>query len=452
MIRKSFNISRSSNSNPTLLRSEQEGKQSVSISAASSLDSFIMSLPDDFQFTKSLVRDVESPSCADGLEQQSIIDVARQQHQHGMQSIVSLLPTNNSESSASSNGGLETSACSHGAVPEFMYQLTRMLSDDNANSIEWNNGSCVIGLSTRGTIYACYLTWLASHPRTAYLKPKQLYLGKIEVHNPHRLEQEVLHKYFRHSKFASLQRQLNYFGFRKVAGKGKMSPCSYVNESAKGDLKSLLFIKRKYSVKVAKGKGSDKKKHQNNQAPQIPLPKDDTPQIVNPVLAGILQRNASNLPQAHSSAESIQSGSYHALAQSAVGRGIRHGYSSSSFTKISSASSVAEASTYDANYFLDPPSSSDSLSELASNYRSSIGNALLLGVAEPTPLDEMQHLAAREDHLPKLGFLSRNSSLVDLAMIPGIDDDDGDGLPSTDTSKTYGMSFVDFPNQVHLKE
>jgi len=41
------------------------------------------------------------------------------------------------------------------------------------------------------------------------------------------------------------QRQMNYFGFRKIAGKGKMAPCSYVNEHANEDISSLLFIKRK---------------------------------------------------------------------------------------------------------------------------------------------------------------------------------------------------------------
>ena len=66
----------------------------------------------------------------------------------------------------------------------------------------------------------------------------------IEVHSPKRLESEVLHKYFRHSKFASFQRQLNYFGFRKQAGKGKMAPCSYVNEDLPStDLGCLLHIK-----------------------------------------------------------------------------------------------------------------------------------------------------------------------------------------------------------------
>ena len=67
--------------------------------------------------------------------------------------------------------------------------------------------------------------------------------GRIEVHSPQKLESHVLKKYFRHSKFASFQRQLNYFGFRKLAGKGKMAPCSYVNEAALDDIGSLFQIK-----------------------------------------------------------------------------------------------------------------------------------------------------------------------------------------------------------------
>lgn len=95
---------------------------------------------------------------------------------------------------------------SNTSVPEFLYQLTKMLTDDHRDIIEWSN-------------------------------------GKIEVHNPTKLEKEVLNQYFRHSKYASFQRQLNYFGFRKLAGKGKMAPCSYVNENATSDLRSLLRMK-----------------------------------------------------------------------------------------------------------------------------------------------------------------------------------------------------------------
>mmetsp|Transcript_37244 Transcript_37244/g.90388 ORF Transcript_37244/g.90388 Transcript_37244/m.90388 type:complete len:611 (+) Transcript_37244:435-2267(+) len=103
----------------------------------------------------------------------------------------------------------------HHPVAEFLYQLTKMLTDDNSEIIEWTD-------------------------------------GRIKVHYPERLEDEVLHKYFRHSKFASFQRQLNYFGFRKIAGKGKMSPCSYVNEAATGDIRSLLLIKRKTNGSAAR--------------------------------------------------------------------------------------------------------------------------------------------------------------------------------------------------------
>lgn len=103
----------------------------------------------------------------------------------------------------------------HHPVAEFLYQLTKMLTDENSEIIEWVE-------------------------------------GRIKVHHPERLESEVLHKYFRHSKFASFQRQLNYFGFRKIAGKGKMSPCSYVNENATSDIRSLLHIKRKTNGSAAR--------------------------------------------------------------------------------------------------------------------------------------------------------------------------------------------------------
>ena len=56
----------------------------------------------------------------------------------------------------------------HHPIAEFLYQLTKMLTEDNGEIIEWSD-------------------------------------GRIKVHHPERLEAEVLHKYFRHSKFASFQ-------------------------------------------------------------------------------------------------------------------------------------------------------------------------------------------------------------------------------------------------------
>lgn len=115
-----------------------------------------------------------------------------------------LLPTTNGVVASAAVG--PATIALNGSVPEFLFQLMKMLTDDNREIIEWSN-------------------------------------GRIEVHSPLRLETTVLSRYFRHSKFASFQRQLNYFGFRKLAGKGKMSPCSYVNENVRGDLSNLLLIK-----------------------------------------------------------------------------------------------------------------------------------------------------------------------------------------------------------------
>eukprot|EP00586_Coscinodiscus_wailesii_P020309 CAMPEP_0172501854 /NCGR_PEP_ID=MMETSP1066-20121228/154399_1 /TAXON_ID=671091 /ORGANISM="Coscinodiscus wailesii, Strain CCMP2513" /LENGTH=368 /DNA_ID=CAMNT_0013276883 /DNA_START=24 /DNA_END=1127 /DNA_ORIENTATION=- len=96
-------------------------------------------------------------------------------------------------------------------IPEFLYQLTKMLTKENSDIIEWDN-------------------------------------GRINVHDPSRLASDILHKYFRHSNYSSFQRQLNYFGFRKIGNKGKMAACTYVNNSATHDLQSLLFIKRRRST------------------------------------------------------------------------------------------------------------------------------------------------------------------------------------------------------------
>jgi hypothetical protein len=105
----------------------------------------------------------------------------------------------------------KTAACR--PVAEFLFHLTRMLSDPaNHHLIEWD-------------------------------------AGRIVVHDPPAMETEVLGKYFRHSKYSSFQRQLNYFGFKKISGKGKMSPCSYINDAATADLGCLLNIRRKTATK-----------------------------------------------------------------------------------------------------------------------------------------------------------------------------------------------------------
>ena len=128
---------------------------------------------------------------------------------------------------------LNSSGIPHQPIAEFLYQLTKMLSDNNDEIVEWNN-------------------------------------GRIKVHYPDRLEGEVLHKYFRHSKFASFQRQLNYFGFRKIAGKGKMSPCSYVNDTATTDIRSLLTIKRKTNGSAARKAAMAQAQHEQQRISHQP--------------------------------------------------------------------------------------------------------------------------------------------------------------------------------------
>jgi len=164
----------------------------------------------------------------------------------------------------------------HHPIAEFLYQLTKMLTDDNSEIIEWAD-------------------------------------GRIKVHHPERLEAEVLHKYFRHSKFASFQRQLNYFGFRKMAGKGKMSPCSYVNEAATSDIRSLLLIKRKTNGSAARKAAMEQR----------------AAAMTNPMNNGILGMNISALggmgnPLGNLSGQNIQS-AMALLSENALRAGIQQG-------------------------------------------------------------------------------------------------------------------------------
>ena len=55
--------------------------------------------------------------------------------------------------------------------------------------------------------------------------------GRITIGDPKRLGDEVLARYFRHGNFSSFQRQLNYFGYYKVQGKGRLAACVYTNDA-----------------------------------------------------------------------------------------------------------------------------------------------------------------------------------------------------------------------------
>jgi len=204
---------------------ENEGitRPVAAVSSTSSLDSFVASLPQHSSREESDIspsisqQSPKSPAIPPGNDSvqngsnQSVNNALRVQapvvRTLAVVPTVASVPIVPSSTSVTSVVGVPSkSAPANNSVAEFLYQLTKMLTDDNREVIEWSN-------------------------------------SKIEVHNPYKLASEVLPKYFRHSKFASFQRQLNYFGFRKLAGKGRMAPCSYVNDAATTELRSLLLIK-----------------------------------------------------------------------------------------------------------------------------------------------------------------------------------------------------------------
>jgi hypothetical protein len=191
---------------------------------------------------------------------------------------------------------------------------------------------------------------------------------------------------------------------------------------------------------------------------------------VNPVLAGILQRTtvatgaSSSMSRNRLAAISAiptgsatSPGNLHALttpqqlARAAAGHGIRHSFlagvaaavapaavssvslSSQSVPENSADTNRATRALQEASFSLP---ASASLSQLELNFRNTIndmdGNSLLVD-ADPTPLNEMI--------APQYGFLSRDSSLIDLAMIPPVEDN---ANPSTNPD-TFGLTF-DFPD------
>ena len=76
-----------------------------------------------------------------------------------------------------------------------------------------------------------------------YRKNERVVLGRIVVHDRLQMENTVLPRYFNHSSFASLRRQLNYFSFVRL-GKGRQRESTYINEGVV-ELDDLLHLKRR---------------------------------------------------------------------------------------------------------------------------------------------------------------------------------------------------------------
>ena len=67
-------------------------------------------------------------------------------------------------------------------------------------------------------------------------------VARLFIHDRFRIE-AILSRYFNHSSFASLRRQLNYFNFSRI-GRGRQRGATYVNETV-FDLDDILRLKRR---------------------------------------------------------------------------------------------------------------------------------------------------------------------------------------------------------------
>ena len=180
---------------------------------------------------------------------------------------------------------------------------------------------------------------------------------------------------------------------------------------------------------------------------------------INPVLAGILHRATSKADGDNRDAPKVAPGkgikhefngfhknpagagapsnnSHMALARSVVGKGIRHGYSSaaasfakssaSAVTVVATEATATATATATPNFTFQEPDQlgmdmQSSLSELSNNFKNSL-----------------------RDGQQSFGMLSRDSSLVDLAMLDSVEPTPVSEMKGT--SDHHFMQFVDFPH------
>jgi len=86
------------------------------------------------------------------------------------------------------------------------------------------------------------------------IKNGHVTLGRIVVHDRIKVENEILPRYFNHSSFASLRRQLNYFSFTRI-GKGRQKGATYCNEGVVV-IEDILRLRRR-STSVSSGSAND---------------------------------------------------------------------------------------------------------------------------------------------------------------------------------------------------
>jgi len=175
---------------------------------------------------------------------------------------------------------------------------------------------------------------------------------------------------------------------------------------------------------------------------------------VNPVLAGILYRSSgenSGGSNTNTTSTSLQR-SQKAIARVAVGKGVRHGYvphqTQNHHKNIDPSPQVLGAHSVSTNH-VDPSPVQASLNALTQNFNQSMHEAKPSVVPSQQDVNQYQVPASsavstattgRVSYVP--GSLHRDDSLVDLAMIPIIDDGN---QPESNAASSTGFSFVDFP-------
>jgi len=106
--------------------------------------------------------------------------------------------------------------------------------------------------------------------------------GKIFIFSSEKLCKRILGKHFRHSKYPSFQRQLNYFGFKKRKGKGRNGSCVYQCRDLVGcsSPRSILSRRRRASTKPPRGASTPASKEstpQNASTPEGMSPANSQP-------------------------------------------------------------------------------------------------------------------------------------------------------------------------------
>lgn len=194
-------------------------------------------------------------------------------------------------------------------------------------------------------------------------------------------------------------------------------------------------------VKLPKKRERADSSSQETPPDNLPIPP------VNPVLANILYRSSE---AQDSSAPSNPPGNGHLppnqsqqeIARVAVGRGIRHNFSHSSAIKPAPLPARPPA-TAEAPQTTGEPETSDGGAPVVQANLSALKNNFQIAASanNPSAGENSSDPTAPSDYVP--GSMRRDDSLVDLAMIPLMDD----GNDAMDYFSSSGLSFIDFPWQ-----